>query len=58
MEKEGLKRSLDYLNSNNLPMDCIVTDSCPQIQEFLRERNITQFYHTWLFEEGKLILHS
>lgn len=52
MEKEGLKRSLDYLNSNNLPMDCIVTDSCPQIQEFLRERNITQFYHTWLFEEG------
>ncbi|XP_041946781.1 uncharacterized protein LOC121707877 [Alosa sapidissima] len=52
MEKEGLKRCLDHLESNGLKVDYIVTDSHPQIQKFLRERSVTQFYDVWHFEKG------
>ena len=52
MEKEGLKRCLDHLESNNLAVEYIVTDRHPQIQKFLRERNIEQFYDVWHFEKG------
>nr|XP_055062763.1 uncharacterized protein LOC129445807 [Misgurnus anguillicaudatus] len=52
MEKEGLKRSLDLLDSNGLTVDYIVTDRHPQIQKFLRERSITQYYDVWHFEKG------
>ncbi|XP_042340550.1 uncharacterized protein LOC121941750 isoform X2 [Plectropomus leopardus] len=52
IEKEGLKRSLDLLESNDLSVDYIVTDRRPEIQEFLSERNITQFYDMWRFEKG------
>ncbi|XP_041929953.1 uncharacterized protein LOC121694081 [Alosa sapidissima] len=52
MEKEGLKRCLDHLESNGLKVDYIVTDRHPQIQKFLRERSVTQFYDVWPFEKG------
>ncbi|XP_056312320.1 uncharacterized protein LOC130223502 [Danio aesculapii] len=52
MEKEGLKRCLDVLENNGLEVDYIVTDRHPQIQKYLRERKITQFYDVWHFEKG------
>ncbi|KAJ4946744.1 hypothetical protein JOQ06_008790 [Pogonophryne albipinna] len=52
MEKEGLKRCLDHLESNDLAVEYIVTDRHPQIQKFLRERNMEQFYDVWHFEKG------
>ncbi|XP_010781443.1 uncharacterized protein [Notothenia coriiceps] len=52
MEKEGLKRCLDHLESNDLAVEYIVTDRHPQIQKFLRERNLEQFYDVWHFEKG------
>ncbi|XP_026080665.1 uncharacterized protein LOC113057435 isoform X2 [Carassius auratus] len=52
MEKEGLKRCLDLLESNDLEVDYIVTDRHPQIQKYLRERDITQFYDVCHFEKG------
>ncbi|XP_030215058.1 uncharacterized protein LOC115545772 [Gadus morhua] len=52
MEKEGLKRCLDHLEANGFKVDYIVTDRHPQIQKYLRERNITQFYDVWHFEKG------
>ncbi len=53
MEKEGLKRCLDKLESNGLAVDYIITDRHPQIQKYLRERSITQFYDVSHFEKGK-----
>ncbi|XP_073804855.1 uncharacterized protein [Danio rerio] len=52
MEKEGLKRCLDLLENNGLEVDYIVTDRHTQIQKYLRERKITQFYDVWHFEKG------
>nr|XP_055053310.1 uncharacterized protein LOC129438558 isoform X1 [Misgurnus anguillicaudatus] len=52
MKKEGLKRSLDFLDSNGLTVDYIVTDRHPQIQTFLKDRSITQYYDVWNFEKG------
>ncbi|XP_071063044.1 uncharacterized protein [Pseudochaenichthys georgianus] len=52
MEKEGLKRCLDHLESKDLAVEYIVTDCHPQIQKYLRERNIEQFYDVCHFEKG------
>ncbi|KAL7373051.1 hypothetical protein ABVT39_009334 [Epinephelus coioides] len=52
MEKEGLQRSLTLLNERGVTLDCIVTDRHPQIQKFLRESNITQFFDVWDIEKG------
>ncbi|CAM4275657.1 unnamed protein product [Leuciscus chuanchicus] len=52
MEKEGLKRGLDFLDARGVTLDCIVTDRHPQIQKFLRERNVNQFYDVWHVEKG------
>ncbi|XP_042588995.1 uncharacterized protein LOC122138752 [Cyprinus carpio] len=52
MEKEGLKRCLDHLESSGLTVDYIVTDRHTQIQKYLRERSINQFYDVWHFEKG------
>lgn len=52
MEKEGLKRSLALLSARGVTLECIVTDRHPQIQKFLRENNITQFYDVWHMEKG------
>ncbi|KAA8577905.1 hypothetical protein FQN60_016827, partial [Etheostoma spectabile] len=47
MEKEGLIRSLDILHGSGVKLDCIITDRHPQIQKFLRERKIPQYYDVW-----------
>lgn len=52
MEKEGLKRSLSLLRARDVTIDCIVTDRHPQIQKFLREESVTQFYDVWHMEKG------
>ncbi len=44
MKKEGLTRSLALLELRGVNLDCIVTDRHPQVQKFLRERNITHYY--------------
>lgn len=52
MEKEGLKRSLALLEARGVALDSIVTDRHPQIQKFLREANVTQYYDVWQMEKG------
>ena len=52
MEKEDLTRSLALLESRGVNLDCIVTDRHPQVQKFLRERNITHYYDVWHFAKG------
>lgn len=52
MVKEGLKRSLDFLDAHGVTLDSIVTDRHPQIQKFLRERNVNQFYDVGHIEKG------
>ncbi|XP_056608949.1 uncharacterized protein LOC130426283 isoform X2 [Triplophysa dalaica] len=52
MEKEGLKRSLEFLEAHGVRLECIVTDRHPQIQHLLRECKITQFYDVWHLEKG------
>ncbi|TDH08224.1 hypothetical protein EPR50_G00095560 [Perca flavescens] len=47
MEKEGLKRSLALLEASGVTLDCIVTDRHLQIQKYLREKGITQYYDVW-----------
>ena len=56
MEKEGLKRSLELLESKGVAIEYIVTDRHPQIQKFLRERSTQHFYDVWHFEKGKTCL--
>ncbi|XP_077102145.1 uncharacterized protein LOC143753562 isoform X5 [Siphateles boraxobius] len=52
MEKVGLQRSLALLEARGVTLECIVTDRHPQIQKFLSERNINQFYDVWHIEKG------
>ncbi len=52
MEKEGLKRSLDFLDARGVTLECIITDRHPQIQKFLRERNVPRFNDVWHIEKG------
>ncbi|XP_065146034.1 uncharacterized protein [Paramisgurnus dabryanus] len=52
MEKEGLKRSLEFLEARGVKIDCIVTDRHTQIQKFLRDRKVTQFYDVLHLEKG------
>ncbi len=54
MEKEGLARSLALLESRGVNLDWIVTDRHPQVQKFLRERNITHYYDVWHMTKGIL----
>ncbi|XP_055086002.1 uncharacterized protein LOC129457227 [Periophthalmus magnuspinnatus] len=56
MKTDGLKRCLDHLNVNDLEVDSVVTESCPQTQEVLKKQNIAHFYDTRSFEKGKLIM--
>ncbi|XP_036964597.1 uncharacterized protein LOC119025295 isoform X2 [Acanthopagrus latus] len=51
MEKEGLKRSLALLEARGVALDSIVTDRHPQIQKFLREAKVTQYYDVWHIEK-------
>ncbi|XP_041958231.1 uncharacterized protein LOC121716101 [Alosa sapidissima] len=52
MEKEGLKRSLQLLESKGVAVDYIVTDRHPQIQKYLCEQKITHYYDVWHLEKG------
>ncbi|CAM4733278.1 unnamed protein product [Leuciscus chuanchicus] len=54
MEKEGLIRSLDFLEKSAVKVASIVTDRHSQIQKFLRiERNdIEHFYDVWHIAKG------
>ncbi|XP_063066590.1 uncharacterized protein LOC134458292 [Engraulis encrasicolus] len=52
MEKEGLTRGLQLLESKGVAVDYIVTDRHPQIQKFLRDRKITHYYDVWHLEKG------
>lgn len=54
MELEGLKRSLEKLAARGIVLDYIVTDCHPQIQKYLKDNNITQFYDIWHLEKGEL----
>ncbi|KAL0161545.1 hypothetical protein M9458_045270, partial [Cirrhinus mrigala] len=44
MKSEGATTSLDLLRGRGVTFDSIVTDRHPQVQKFLREANITQYY--------------
>ncbi|XP_034551922.1 uncharacterized protein LOC117821613 isoform X2 [Notolabrus celidotus] len=57
MEKEGLKRSLALLNARGVTLHCIVTDRHPQIQKFLQESSITQYYDVWHMEKVEQMEH-
>ncbi|XP_063055957.1 uncharacterized protein LOC134449779 [Engraulis encrasicolus] len=52
MEKEGLIRGLQLLDSKGMTVDYIVTDRHPQIQKFLREKKITHYFDVWHLEKG------
>ncbi|XP_057694194.1 uncharacterized protein LOC130917124 [Corythoichthys intestinalis] len=52
MEKEGLKRCLDLLESSSVSLDYIVTDRHPQVQNYLREREISHYYDVWHVANG------
>lgn len=55
MEKEALRRGLDLLDSNHLKVDYIVTNCNAQVQEYLKERKITQYYDVFHFEKGNYL---
>lgn len=52
MEKEGLMRGLQKINSKGMVIDYIVTDRHPQIQKFLRDQKITHYFDIWHLEKG------
>lgn len=52
MEKEGLRRGLDFLEEKGLEVDYIVTDRHPQIKKYLCDRGITQYYDVWHVVKG------
>ena len=56
MEKEGLQRSIQYLQDRELCIEAIVTDRHPQINKWLREThpNIRHYYDVWHVAKGKL----
>ncbi|XP_074544649.1 uncharacterized protein LOC141804189 [Halichoeres trimaculatus] len=49
MEKEGLSRSLVFLEECGVKVACLVTDRHTQVQKFIREQrpNIDHFYDVW-----------
>jgi len=54
MEKEGLARSLNYVQSKGLSVDTLITDRHPQIQKYLREKapSIDHRYDVWHVAKG------
>lgn len=56
MEKEGLIRSLAFLEGLGVKIDCLVTDRHPQIQKYLREHKpyIKHFYDVWHVAKGNV----
>lgn len=54
MEKEGLARSLQFLQSKGLLPDAIVTDRHPQIQKYIRNAvpSVRHYYDVWHVAKG------
>ena len=55
MEKEGLKRVLDFLQQKeNMRVEVLVTDRHRQINKWLREEqeHITHYYDVWHVAKG------
>ncbi|XP_023137933.1 uncharacterized protein LOC111576454 [Amphiprion ocellaris] len=54
MEKEGLIRSLNFLEASGVKINTIVTDTHPQIQKYLKEQKpeVTHFYDMWHVAKG------
>lgn len=40
------------MEESGIKFDCIVSDQHPQIQKFLSDAKITQYYDVWHFEKG------
>ena len=55
MELEGLKRSLEHLAENGITLEYIVTDRHPQVQKYLKDNDIKQFYDIWHLEKGEVV---
>lgn len=57
MEKEGLARSLQFLQSTGLLPDAVVTDRHPQIQKYIREAvpSVKHYYDVQHVANGVLI---
>jgi len=55
MEKEGLIRSLQFLENSGLHVDVLVTDRHPQIQKYMREAkpSVTHYYDVWHVAKGQ-----
>lgn len=51
LEKKGLKRCLDRLESSSLKVDYIVTDRHNCVQKYLQDKQIAQFYDVWRLEK-------
>jgi len=49
MEKEGLIRSIKFLQDFGLHIDVIITDRHPQIQKYVREQmpSVKHYYDVW-----------
>lgn len=54
MEKEGLKRVLDFLMQKGVTIEVLVTDRHRQINKWLREQHpsITHYYDIWHVAKG------
>lgn len=54
MEKEGLRRCIEFVTENGLAVDVLVTDRHKQINKWLREShpNVNHFYDIWHVAKG------
>ncbi|XP_061599729.1 uncharacterized protein LOC133462479 [Cololabis saira] len=52
MEKQGLADSLAFLEQKDVTVKCIVTDRHPQIQKYLKDNGISQYYDVWHLEKS------
>lgn len=55
MEKEGLQRSITFLNNQGLSVSVLVTDRHKQINKWIRETHPTvkHFFDVWHVAKGK-----
>ena len=59
MEREGLRRSLEFLQDNDVEVTTLVTDRHPSVNKFLSEQwpNIEHFFDVWHASKGLLIFY-
>jgi len=57
MEKEGLRRSVEFFKLNGIPIKSIVTDRHVQIKKWIRENMVetTHMFDVWHVAKGILI---